>query len=330
MKILIIGGAGFIGASIASRLSRDADNKITIADNYFRGKKDDYLSEITTKENVKLIECDLTKETEFFKLDTTYDHIYMLASVVGVEYTEKMPQEIIRINTQLIMNTLEWLKTIKVKKVLFTSTSECYAGTIEVLENQIPSSETIPLCIGDIKNPRFTYAVTKMLGEAGLIHYANAFGFNATIVRYHNVYGPRMGFKHVIPQVVMRFLDGEKPFRIFGGTQTRAFNFIDDAVNGTIGAMNSDKTNGEIIHIGDMRSEITIEELVKFIGKSLEYDGEYVIDQPPEGSVNRRCPDTTKAYELFGYEPKMDWQTGVIQTVNWYKEYIEKDGVIYE
>ena len=330
MKILIIGGAGFIGASITKNLLENEENEITIVDNHFRGKKDDYLLDILNSPNIELIECDLTNIEEFSKLDRGYDQVYMMASVVGVEYTERMPHELIRINTLLIMNTLEWLKNSDCRKVLFASTSECYAGTVEMLEGQVPSSEEIPLCISDVKNPRFTYAITKMLGESGFIHYGNEYGFNATIVRYHNVYGPRMGFKHVIPQVVQRMLQGESPFKIFGNDQTRSFNYIDDAVAGTIGAMNSDKTNGEIIHIGDMRDEITIEQLIKYIGTLLDFNNEFVSAEAPSGSVTRRCPDTSKASSLFGYEPKVAWQEGVQKTVQWYKDYIEKNGDIYE
>ena len=83
----------------------------------------------------------------------------------------------------------------------------------------------MPLCIEDIKNPRFTYAATKLLGESAFLQYGRAFGFESVIVRYHNVYGPRMGFKHVIPQVCKRLFDNENPFQVYGHNQTRSFNY---------------------------------------------------------------------------------------------------------
>jgi nucleoside-diphosphate-sugar epimerase len=254
----------------------------------------------------------------------------MLASVVGVEYTEKIPNELIRINTQLILNTLEWIKNTQCKKVLFTSTSECYAGTIEAFEYKIPTPETVPVCIEDITHPRFTYAVTKMLGESGFIQYSRVYDFECTIVRFHNVYGPRMGFKHVIPQVVQRFLKEEDPFKVYGFDQTRAFNFIDDAVRGTIDAMESKKTNGEILHIGDMNSEITIEELVHYIGSLVKYEGKYERQDAHSGSVSRRCPDTSKAEKLIGYKPAVGWKDGVKETVDWYVDYLESGKNVFE
>lgn len=330
MKVLILGGAGFIGMNIVKKLSERSGYEITLADNLFRGKKDSYLESLLEKDNVNLIVGDFTDPTAFEQLEKNYDQVYMLASVVGVKYTEEIPDELVRINTALIFNTLEWLKNSDCKKALFTSTSECYAGTIDTWGYEVPTPETVPLCVADIKNPRFTYAVTKMLGESGFYQYSKIHGFEATIVRYHNVYGPRMGFKHVIPQVTQRFLDGEQDFKIFGHDQTRAFNFITDAVDGTISAMDAQNTNGEIVHIGDMRAEITIEELVTYIGELVEYKGEYTHVPAPEGSVSRRCPDTSLATELFGYEPKVEWKQGVKDTVEWYLDYLKSGGNVYE
>lgn len=328
-KVLIIGGAGFIGMNITRELALKGYN-ITIADNFFRGKMDEYLEEIVEKNNIKVVSDDFTKEKAFSVLEENYDYVYMLASVVGVEYTKKIPNELIRINTQLIINTLEWIKTTHCKKVLFTSTSECYAGTIEAFGYKIPTPETVPLTIEDITHPRFTYAVTKMLGESGFIQYSKVYGFECTIVRYHNVYGPRMGFKHVIPQVVQRFLKEERPFKVYGFDQTRAFNFIDDAVRGTIDAMESENTNGEILHIGDMNSEITIEELVHYIGSLIGFDGEYERQDAHSGSVSRRCPDTFKAEKLIGYKPTIDWKEGVKGTVDWYVDYLKSGKNVFE
>ena len=190
-KVLILGGAGFIGFNIANYLSSNKEYQITIADNFSRGKNDAYLEELLSKDNVFLIEGDFTKFEAFSLLDDIYDYCYMLASVVGVNNTLKFPAEIIRINTSLILNTLEWLKTGTAKNVVFTSTSENYAGTIDKFGYQIPTSEEVPLSITDISHPRYTYAVTKMLGESGFLNYGKSYNFKITIVRYHNVIGPR-------------------------------------------------------------------------------------------------------------------------------------------
>jgi UDP-glucose 4-epimerase len=329
-KVLIIGGAGFIGMSILSELVKKTGYQITVGDNFFRGKMDSELTALVKENNVKIVSSDFTDPKAFYQLEDDYDYVYMLASIVGVGYTQEIPNELIRINASLILNTLEWLKKSHCKKVLFSSTSECYAGTIESFSYKVPTPEEVPLCISDIMNPRFTYAVTKMLGESGFMQYSKVFGFDCTIVRYHNAYGPRMGFKHVIPQVVTRFLNHENPFTIFGFDQTRAFNYIDDAVAGTIAAMENPRANGEIFHIGDMTSEITIEELVNYIGVLTGYKGTYVKHEAPPGSVSRRCPDTGKAEQLLGYTPQVHWKEGVKKTVEWYVNYIKSGKEIFE
>lgn len=330
-KVLILGGAGFIGLNIAKYLKKNRDYKITIADNLSRGKMDSYLSElIESDKNINFIEGDFTTFESFSKLGIGYDYLYMLASVVGVNNTLKIPGEIIRINSLLILNTLEWLKIGGAANVVFTSTSENYAGTIDKFGYQIPTPEDIPLSIIDISHPRYTYAVTKILGEAGFLNYAKAYNFKCTIVRYHNVIGPRMGFKHVIPHLAERFLiNKEQPFLVYGHDQTRAFCHVLDAVVGTVKAIESDKSSGEIYHIGT-QEEISIDKLIKETGKFFNYKGTYQNAETFSGSTNRRCPDISKAKEQLGYEPTIKWKDALHETLEWYKDFYLNGSVAFE
>lgn len=330
MNVLLLGGAGFIGYNIARQLAESGTWDITIADNFFRhgGKPDPEILALSEKYGLKLIGGDFTDATAFQNLEGPYDRIYMLASVVGVDYVNEMPHEIIRINAALIMNTLEWIRDIGCGRALFTSTSEAYAGAVEAFGYTIPTPEDVPLTISDIGHPRFTYAVTKMLGESGFLNYASKLEFESVIVRYHNVYGPRMGFKHVIPHLAQRFTAGESPFRIYGHDQTRSFNFVDDAVRGTILTMEQGSP-GEIYHIGD-RDEITIEELVRFVGDLFGYEGPYETAPTYPGSVQRRCPDIGKAERQLGYSPQVYWKKGVEKTISWYRDYLASNEELTE
>lgn len=188
----------------------------------------------------------------------------------------------------------------------------------------------MPLSITDITQPRFTYAVTKMLGEAGIAHYAQAYDFEQVTVRFHNVYGPRMGFKHVIPQVVERFHEAEDPFTVYGYDQTRAFCHVDDAVRGVVQAMETPEAAGRTYHIGDDRHEITIETLIRYIGDLMDFHGEYEQGPSHAGSVSRRCPDVDRAREVFGYEPQVHWKEGVRETVEWYADYYRSGREVFE
>ena len=321
-KVLILGGGGFIGSAIAEILSSREEYELTIADSFVRNQDNKEFWAFVNSSNIKVIKGDFTDSKMFKSLDSNYDDFYMLASMIGVNNTLENPHEIIRVNTALIFNSLEWLKTTTVKNVLFTSTSETYSGTIDRFGYKVPTSEDIPLCIDPIDHPRFTYAVTKMLGESGFLNYAKVFGFNCKIIRYNNIIGPNMGFKHVIPHLVQRFLENENPYRIFGHNQTRSFCYIDDGALGTILAMENEDAKNDIFHIGS-EEEITIEELVKEVGKYFNYSGTYVNAETYPGSVSRRCPDITKAKTLLNFNPKVNWRDALVATIDWYVDYFK-------
>ncbi len=322
-KALVLGGGGFIGANLSKYLIENRDYDVHVVDNFSRNSFDNsILAEYKNNKRLKVLSGDLTLKETYEALDIDYSYVFMLAAVVGVDKVNAIPHEVIRINSLLTLNTLEWLRNTKCKKVVFSSTSENYAGTIQAFNYEVPTPEDVPLTIEDISHPRFSYAVTKILGESGFMNYAREGFFEANIVRYHNVYGPMMGFRHVLPHLAERFMKEENPFLIYGHDQTRSFNFIDDAVIGTVLAAEKGK-NLNIYHIGDSH-EISIEELVKFVGSLFNYRGVYEFAETFPGSVSRRCPDISKAAKDLNYSPKVNWQDGVKITIDWYKSYLEK------
>ena len=325
-NILVLGGAGFIGGNLVEEISKNSEARITVADSFLRGGNDPFFNELIKKENIDFIEEDFTKPESFDLLRNDYDQFYMLASLVGVKNSIENPHEILRINTSLIMNSLNWLANSKIKKVLFSSTSENYSGTVETFNYKVPTPEEVPLTISDISNPRSTYAVSKILGESGFLNFSNIFNFECTIVRYHNIFGPRMGFQHVIPNLVKRFLvDKERPFKIYGGNQTRSFCYISDAVDATLLAMNSNISNKQIYNIGN-NEEITIDSLVKEIGTYFKYKDRYIDKKPFLGSVTRRCPDIAKVKKDLSFYPVVHWKDGLIETLKWYENFYKKGG----
>lgn len=320
-EILVLGGGGFIGRNIVEYLVNRGDCKVTAADIKEGSNWQSISNNIQTKNRFKTVISDFTNLQAFNNLNQTYDEIYMLAAVVGVNKTIKNPEEVIRINTLLTTNTLHWISRNPVKRLLFSSSSENYAGTSDLFEIEIPTNEKVPLCIEDIKHPRWTYAITKIHGESAFIHSAKALNYDCKIVRYQNIIGPEMGFGHAIPHIVERFVrDTDEPFKIYGHNQTRAFCYIDDAVKGTVGAMESNNTIGEIYHIGN-QEEISIETLTRHIGELIGYSGSYEPAITYPGSVSRRCPNIQKSYKDFGYIPQTSWEEAVNQTVKWYHDY---------
>jgi UDP-glucose 4-epimerase len=320
-EILVLGAGGFIGRNIVEFLVNRGDCKVTAAD-LKEGSNWTKISEDKGRcDRFKAVLADFSDITAFDNLNQSFDEVYMLAAVVGVNRTLKFPQDVIRLNTLLTMNTLDWISRNPIKRLLFSSSSENYAGTSDVFNTEIPTAEDVPLCISDIKHPRWTYAMTKMHGEAAFLHSAEAYGYECTIVRYQNIIGPEMGFGHAVPHIVERFVkEAKSPFKIYGHDQTRAFCYVDDAVIGTVCAMESNRAAGEIYHIGK-QDEISMETLTTYIGELMDYEGEYEAAMTYPGSVARRCPNIAKAKSHFGYSPSIDWKEAVSLTVDWYRAF---------
>tara|TARA_B100000959_G_C14984445_1_gene624973 strand:- start:1427 stop:2470 length:1044 start_codon:yes stop_codon:yes gene_type:complete len=324
-EVLVLGGGGFIGRNIVDFLVNRGDCNVTAADIKEGSNWHEISNNEKTCDRFKAVIADFTEINAFDNLNQNFDEVYMLAAVIGVNRTLKSPQDVIRINTLLTMNTLEWISRNPIKRLLFSSSSENYAGTSDLFNTQIPTAENVPLCIGDVKHPRWTYAMTKMHGESAFIHSAQSYNYECTVVRYQNIIGPEMGFGHAIPHIVERFVKGEEsPFKIYGHDQTRAFCYIDDAVKGTVGAMESDKAAGEIYHIGK-QDEINMETLTIYIGELMDYTSEYEVAITYPGSVARRCPNIDKAKADFGYSPNIDWKKAVRLTTDWYREFFTSD-----
>ena len=324
-RVLITGGAGFIGFHLA-RFLANRDYKVVIYDNLFRGKMDKELKELCAQANVTFINCDLTDREELKRIKEEFDYVYHFAAINGTRYFYEIPHEVLRVNVLSLINMLEWSKGGVVGKFLFASSSEVYAGMGRVSQLPIPTPENVPLIIDDPYNSRLSYAGSKIIGELFLISYSKAYDFPATIVRYHNIYGPRMGYEHVIPEFCIRILKKENPFKIYGGKETRAFCYIDDAVMATKLVMETEKTNREIIHIGNPQEEITILDLTKKMFDLFDYHPSLEILPASQGSINRRCPKIDKLVSLTGFSPTINLEEGLIKTFVWYKKVSNNEG----
>jgi nucleoside-diphosphate-sugar epimerase len=326
-SVLILGGAGFIGHHIAKYLVENKDYALAIVDDFSGGSCDSDFITLCNAYDINIINTDLSLQSNFDILTAHYDDVYVLASVVGVNRCIEEPEEVVRINTRIILNTVEWLRVAKPSRVLFASSSENYAATTDTFSYPVPTGETVPLCIADTRHPRFTYAVTKILGEAAFFAYGKRLGIHTTIVRYQNIYGPRMGFKHVIPHIIERIHKGGNPIKIYGAEQTRAFCFCTDASEGTVRALESDISDQQVYHIGN-GDEITIDTLTRTIGMIMAYNGSYENAPTYPGSVSRRCPDITKAKTELAYLPKVSLEEGLRQTVAWYRSFFDSGKAI--
>lgn len=316
-KILITGAAGFVGWHLAMELSSRPENHLTLVDNFVRGRRDADLETLLARPNVTLLTADLSEARGFEALGGGYDRVYHLAAIIGVKNVLSRPYEVVRVNALTTLHLLAWFREGGGEKLLFSSTSEAYAWTQQFHPLPIPTPENVPLALTDLANPRSSYAGSKVFGELAITHGCASIGRPFVIVRYHNVYGPRMGFEHVIPELFQRSLAGQNPLVVYSADHSRAFCYVSDAVAATIAAMENPAADGATINIGN-DAEVTIGELARAVLATVGLTLPIEEQTAPHDPIQRRCPDLVRARTLLGYAPRIDLRHGLEKTLAWY------------
>ena len=324
-RILITGGAGFVGYHLAFQLSQEPTNHLVLVDNFVRGQLDQDLETLIERPNVRLISADLTDAASFEQLGSGYDEVYHLAAIIGVRNVVKRPHEVLRVNAVATLFLLNWFARGGGRKLLFSSTSEVYAWTQHFYRLPIPTPENVPLSLSDLGNPRSSYAGSKIFGELAVTQYCAIYDKPFVIVRYHNVYGPRMGNEHVIPELYYRALSGQNPLVVYSANHRRAFCYVIDAVTATISAMREKSAEGHTINIGNDLEEVTIGELAKYLLRTVGIQANIAPQVAGDDPIVRRCPDISVARELLSYEPKAMLGEGLKQTLAWYAQRFPKE-----
>lgn len=317
-KILITGGAGFIGFHLASRLSMETGDKIVLLDDFRRGINDDDLKNLAKKSNIRLVQGDITETGLFDSLGRGFDEVYHMAAVIGVANVLENPQDVIRVNGGGTLQLLDWYVNGGGNRLLLASTSEVYAWTQTFHTLPVPTPEDVPLSLTDLDNPRSTYAGSKIFCELAVGHICNAAGRHHVVVRYHNVYGPRMGYNHVIPELYERICEKNNPLTVYSAEHSRAFCFVSDAVEATIAAMRTQAAAGKVLNIGNDREEITIGELAGMLIRITGTDISIITKQAANDPVRRRCPDISRARNLLDFNPSVSLTAGLEKTLDWY------------
>jgi len=313
-KYLITGGTGFIGSSLVKRLVKDGYS-VRVLDNNIRGAKE-RLEEVYHK--IEFVEADVRDADAMRKACEGMDSIIHLAYINGTEYFYKFPELVLEVAVKGIMNVIDGCIKENVKELVLASSSEVYQTA-----EKIPTDENVPLTVPNPLNPRYSYGVGKIISELLAINYGRKHFKRVLIFRPHNIYGPDMGWEHVIPQFVLRMKELSRSskgknikFPIQGtGKQTRAFCFIDDFIDGLMLVLEKGE-HMNIYHIGTIE-EISIEGVAEEIGKYFDKKVEIVHEKPAEGSTLRRCPDIAKLRKL-GYKPKVPFKEGLKITAEWY------------
>jgi len=303
MRVLVTGGAGFLGSWICDVLVVQGAT-VTCLDNLSSGRRENI--EHLIGDRLTFIQHDISKPIEF---DERFDLVLHLASRASPFEFERYPIQILKANTLGI-----WIALGIAKKhgcrFLYTSTSEVY-GNPE--DRFIPTPETYNGNVNPL-GPRGCYDEAKRAGEAFVTAYHNQHGLDTRIVRIFNTFGPRMRSDEIYGRVVSRFIDqalGRKPITVFGdGRQTRAFTYVTDQVEGILRLAAREGLDNPVVNIGSDR-ETSILELAEMVLKLTGSDSPITYHPLPEDDPRRRCPDITKARELLGWEPRTELEEGL-------------------
>lgn len=308
-KILITGGCGDVGYYLALR-EQELGNEVVIVDNFLRGKADAKIKELLERPNVSLVTRDLCDRAFVDSLPDDFDYVFHLAAMNGTANFYERPFTVLENCTIPTILLLEHFANNKnLKRFVFAGSSEVYASTVKCFNWPVPTDEKAPLCIEDSRSPRWSYGASKLHGEVATFAAASQFGLPVSVIRFHNVYGPRMGDKHVIPDFIARARQGV--YELYGSEDIRAFIYVTDAVEACRLVAESPETINEIVHIGNSRA-ISMLELGQLILKEMGKAGENIVCHPgPAGSVPRRTPDVTKLRDKTGFVAEVSLEEGI-------------------
>ena len=312
MRILITGGAGFIGSHLAERLL-DSNMEVVCLDNfndfYDPGLKRRNIEKAFWSNRYTLISGDILDEELLDKIfSEPFDAVVHLAAYAGVRPSIERPKIYEKVNVRGTLNLLERCRRHDVKKFVFASSSSVYGG-----RRHVPFRET-----DDISKPISPYAASKVAGEALCFTYHHLFDIHIHALRFFTVYGPRQRPEMAIHLFADNMLRGE-PITLFGdGESSRDYTYIDDIIDGVVASL--EKCEGfEIINLGGSKTT-SLNSLVSFISRRLAIEPlvEHTGDQP--GDVPITFADVTHASSLLGYSPKIDIKTGIDRFCEWLLE----------
>jgi UDP-glucuronate 4-epimerase len=311
MKILVTGGAGFIGSHLVDRLLEQENNVICI-DNfdpfYDRSIKENNISEHRKSDNYRLVEADI-RNLDALREEITedIDVIVHLAAKAGVRPSVEDPVGFQQVNVMGTQNLLEFAKERDIKQFLFASSSSVY-GT----NKNVPWSED-----DHVLKPISPYASTKVSGELMGNVYSELYDMRFLALRFFTVYGPRQRPDLAIHKF-LRLMNNDEQITLYGdGSSRRDYTYIEDIIDGVTAAIQYNKSMYEIINIGNNRT-VELLELVEAIEKASGIEANRTFGPEQPGDVHQTWADISKAKELLGYSPHYDLEKGLKNFAAWY------------
>ncbi|MCP4710721.1 MAG: SDR family oxidoreductase [Planctomycetes bacterium] len=306
---LVTGGAGFIGSNMV-RFLLEKGYSIRVLDNFETGKQEN-LTEIA--DQIEVIEGDIRNKATAQKSTAGMDIVFHLAALGSVPRSLKDPKSTHDVNVTGIFNMLEASREALVRRFVFASSSSIY-GQSEVL----PQHEGLPLA------PISPYGASKAIGEVYCKAYFESYRLETICLRYYNVFGPRQDpnsqYAAAIPLFVSALLRGESPIIFDDGEQTRGFTYIENVLQANWLAAMAKHTYGDAVNISTSTA-VSVNTVVNTIRELLgKEDIEPQYDPPRQGDIKHSRADVSRAEEVIGYKPVVNFGEGIRQAIDWYRE----------
>jgi len=312
MKLLITSGAGFIGSHLCDKYTKEGHNVLCL-DNFMSGNLMN-IKHLLDYRNFKLIKGDIRDFNSLEKIMRDVDVVFHLAAQIHVDRSYIEPQLTYEVNVIGTQNILEVAKIYDAKRVIYASTSEVYGSA-----QYVPIDERHPL------NAPHPYGASKIAADRMCYAYIQTYGMNISILRLFNIFGPRqrdIGYGGVISIFARRVLSNMSPIIFGDGLQTRDYTYIEDAIRAYDLLLNHDEPITEPINFGSGR-EVSILDLanmvIEFCGKKGNIKPIHV--EPRIGEVQRLIADATKAQKILGWDSKYNFEEGLREFVQWYRNY---------
>jgi nucleoside-diphosphate-sugar epimerase len=318
---LITGAAGFIASHLAEKLLSEGYKVIGLDnfdDFYHRSIKEKNIERLRFfgKEKFEFHEMDLRNAADFELLPNKIDIVFHIAGKAGVRPSIEAPSDYIETNISGTQNVLDWMKNIQCDKLIFASSSSIYGNN-----KKVPFSES-----DDVNAPISPYAFTKRSNELQIHTFHHLSQLNAVCLRFFTVYGPRQRPDLAIRKFVTRIHNGEAIDQYGDGSTGRDYTYISDIINGVYSAANylfENENVFEIINLGS-HSPVSLKEMIDTIGTTLNKNPIINVINMQPGDVEITYADISKAKKLLGYEPKVSFEKGIKQFVDWF----DKEGSI--
>ncbi len=306
-RILITGGAGFIGSNLADALCERGD-EVVVFDDFSSGRRENLAH---LEDRIRIVEGDVKELDELRAVMSGVDHVLHQAAVPSVPRSMEDPLGSHAANSLGTLNVLLSARDAGVKRVVFAASSSAYgeSPTLPKIETMLPA-------------PKSPYAADKLHGEHLCQVFHTGYGLETVALRYFNVFGPRQSPKSdyaaAIPRFVTRILRGEKPIVFGDGEQSRDFTHIDNVIQANVKAMEAPGAPGRVFNVG-IGARITVNELIRTIGEILGKKVEIDYQPARVGDVLHSLASIDLAREHLGYEPTVDLAEGLDRTIAWYR-----------